>query len=70
MSDSSFDAARAAGEYPPKGFGWWDTDKQKRALIAGLKNGEQWAIDVATYWPSLATERAEAIHAKYPKEAP
>ena len=32
MSDPFFDAARAAGEYPPKGYGY-KTDDEKREMV-------------------------------------
>ena len=32
MSDSYFDALRAAGEYPRKGYGW-QTEEEKRVEI-------------------------------------
>jgi hypothetical protein len=32
MSDHFFDADRASGEYPPKGWGWKDRDQQRKAL--------------------------------------
>lgn len=32
MSDPYFDAARAAGEYPPKGYGY-KSDDEKREMV-------------------------------------
>jgi len=50
MSDSYFDAARAAGEYPRKGYGW-QTDAEKREEIERkVAKGyrEPWVLKEAT----------------------
>jgi hypothetical protein len=52
MTDSTFDAARACGEYPPKGWGWKDADQQRKALLAHFDKGgaliDPWMIREAT----------------------
>jgi len=49
MSDSFFDVDRAAGTYPPKGFGWLDEDKQRIRLMEYFKAGyrDQWMYEYA-----------------------
>lgn len=39
MSDSFFDADRAGGEYPPKGWGWKDTAAQRDILQKHFDKG-------------------------------
>jgi hypothetical protein len=39
MSDSLFDADRAAGEYPPKGWGWKDAARQRELLLQHFSKG-------------------------------
>ncbi len=46
MSDPYFDAARAAGTYPPKGYGY-KTDDEKREMVKRyIEHGrlEDWVI--------------------------
>lgn len=52
MSDSMFDADRAAGLYPPKGYGWLDTANQKIMVAALIKRGDrdQWLLDEAKFF--------------------
>lgn len=38
MSDSSFDADRSAGEYPPKDWGWKDVSEQRDLLVNHFDN--------------------------------
>ena len=44
MSDSFFDADRAAGLYPPKLWGWQSEDYQRKYLLWKLEHNEweQW----------------------------
>ncbi len=44
VSDAYFDAARMAGTYPPKGYGWLDEDKKRQRVINELKRGsdDEW----------------------------
>jgi hypothetical protein len=46
MSDAIFDGSRAAGEYPPKGWGWqseaWQRQEVARQLVAGME--EPWLM--------------------------
>jgi len=49
MSDSFFDADRAAGLYPPKGWGWYSEDAKKRVVTRLLKeeNPDPWVLNEA-----------------------
>jgi hypothetical protein len=47
MSDHFFDAARAAGEYPPKGWGWKTRARQRQLLSEHVAKGcelEPWMV--------------------------
>lgn len=46
MSDCYFDALRAAGDYPPKGYGWLEEDAKRRRVINELKRGstDNWVL--------------------------
>lgn len=58
MSDPFFDAKRAAGEYPPKGFGWMDDDKRKAYVEKLLDRGvfEPW-MKREVGWMKLSQHR-------------
>jgi hypothetical protein len=49
MSDPFFDVDRAAGTYPPKGFGWLDEDKQQERILHYFKIGyrDPWMYEYA-----------------------
>ncbi len=46
MSDSFFDAARAAGEYPRKGYGWMSEEAQREEIQRKINKGwdEPWVL--------------------------
>ena len=49
MSDSFFDADRAAGTYPRKGYGWQTDEEQKEEIVRRLaaNDGRPWVLDEA-----------------------
>lgn len=49
MSDHSFDAARAAGTYPPKGWGWQNEAFQRSEIARRLAAGDRdaWVLEQA-----------------------
>lgn len=51
MSDAFFDAMRASGEYPPKGWGWRDASNQRELLHRHFSKEypeiEPWMMDEA-----------------------
>lgn len=51
MSDLFFDVDRAAGTYPPKGYGWLDDEAKKNAILRYFKSGfrDQWMYEHAKY---------------------
>lgn len=46
MSDGMFDAMRACGEYPRKGYGFQDEDRKRAEIIKNLSENrrEPWII--------------------------
>lgn len=46
MSDSYFDALRAAGEYPRKGYGWLDEKEQREEIQRKINKGwnDAWVL--------------------------
>ena len=47
MNDELFDVDRAAGLYPPKGWGWYTDGAKRRRLTRMVETGEQlsqWAV--------------------------
>jgi hypothetical protein len=51
MGDSFFDARRATGDYPPKGWGWQSHEYQRNEIIRRLKldNQPEWV-----FWEAFA----------------
>lgn len=49
MSDSYFDALRAAGEYPRKGYGWLSPQEKRKEIIGKISRGyiEPWVLKEA-----------------------
>lgn len=52
MSDSFFDVDRAAGTYPPKGFGWLDDEGKKNMILRYFKAGyrDPWMYEHAKFF--------------------
>lgn len=46
MSDSHFDALRAAGEYPRKGYGWLSPQEKRKEIEGKIARGriEPWVL--------------------------
>lgn len=51
MSDAYFDAARAAGDYPPKGYGWMSEEQQRLLVEQQLRKDTipRWARNQAVF---------------------
>ena len=49
MSDSYFDALRASGEYPRKGYGWQNEAEKRTEITRKLASGwrEPWVLKEA-----------------------
>ena len=49
MSDSYFDALRASGEYPRKGYGWLSEDEKREEITRKISKGwrESWILKEA-----------------------
>lgn len=62
MSDSYFDAARAAGEYPRKGYGWLSPEKQYEEIERKISKGwtEPWVLREALQMGIITKEQYDA----------